>query len=235
MKRGESGSIPSSEFRKRAEKALRESPARATPASTEQENLPRLVNELQVHQIELEMQNEELSLARDEAAALLEKYRNLYDSAPAGYFTLDAGGVTRQANLAGASLLRLPRETLVGRRMALFLATESRLAFADFVASVMSGQRGLSCDVSLPREGGEAAQVQLSGEAVEAGSECRIVMTDVTERKRSEEELRDARWRLESIIEGTRVGTWEWNVQSGKTVFNEEWACLLYTSDAADE
>ena len=158
MKRGESGSTAStgsSEFRKRAEKALRESTARATPAGGTEENLPRLVNELRIHQIELEMQNEELSLARNEAAALLEDYRDLYDFAPVGYFTLDAEGAIRKANLTGASLLRVPRGSLAGKRLALFFATESRLAFADFVDGVMAGGRGLECNVSLPREGGK--------------------------------------------------------------------------------
>jgi two-component system cell cycle sensor histidine kinase/response regulator CckA len=57
-------------------------------------------------------------------------------------------------------------------------------------------------------------------------------LIDITDRKRAEEALRDANWRLESIIEGTHVGTWEWNVQTGETVFNEVWAQIIgYTLD----
>ncbi|MFH1147858.1 MAG: PAS domain S-box protein, partial [Pseudomonadota bacterium] len=56
--------------------------------------------------------------------------------------------------------------------------------------------------------------------------------TDITERKKAEEVLRDAHWRLESIIEGTHVGTWERNVQTGETVFSEVWAQIIgYTLD----
>jgi len=55
---------------------------------------------------------------------------------------------------------------------------------------------------------------------------------DITNRKQAEETLNDHRWRLESIIDGTRAGTWEWNVQTGQTVFNERWAQILgYTLD----
>jgi PAS domain S-box-containing protein len=57
-------------------------------------------------------------------------------------------------------------------------------------------------------------------------------VSDITERKQAEEALREERWRLQSIIEGTHVGTWEWNVQTGKTVFNETWAQITgYTLD----
>ena len=101
MKRGESGSTASSEFRKRAEKALRESPARAKPVSTAQEDLSRLVNELRIHQVELELQNEELKKSQNETATLLEDYRGLYDFAPVGYFTLDAGGLSGRPTSPG--------------------------------------------------------------------------------------------------------------------------------------
>jgi hypothetical protein len=67
----------------------------------------RLLHELQVHQIELEMQNAELQVARDWAEALLENYTDLYDFAPVGYFTLTAAGAILQANLTGATLVRL--------------------------------------------------------------------------------------------------------------------------------
>ena len=53
------------------------------------------------------------------------------------------------------------------------------------------------------------------------------VFTDITERKRADSALRDARWRLQSIIEGTNVGTWEWNVRTGEAVFNEVWAQIV--------
>ncbi len=71
--------------------------------------MQRLVQELQIHQIELEMQNEELKQARDEAEAERERYLDLYDFAPVGYFTLDRDGVIRQMNLTGARLLGLER------------------------------------------------------------------------------------------------------------------------------
>ena len=58
------------------------------------------------------------------------------------------------------------------------------------------------------------------------------ISSDITERKKAEEALRDAHWRLESIIEGTHVGTWERNVQTGETVFSEVWAQIIgYTLD----
>ena len=214
MKESEFGSPSPSELRQRAEKALREAPARTTPAGATEPDQPRLSHELAVHQIELEMQNEELKRANDQTATLLAEFCDLYDFAPVGYFTLDNGGVIRKANLAGAALLGAPRVTLAGRRLAPFLAPESYREFADFLASVMSGREGLACEVNLPRKGGGTARVHLDGKAFDAVPECRVTMVDVTEQARAKE-LRDAHWRLESIIEGTHIGTWEWNVQTG--------------------
>ena len=76
----------------------------------------KLIHELQVHQIELEMQNEELSLSRAEVEAVLERYANLYDFAPVGYFTLTRDGTISQSNLTGACLIGMERARLVNLR-----------------------------------------------------------------------------------------------------------------------
>jgi len=188
------------DLRKRAEERLRETLARGSPAGATEPDLRALVHELQVHQVELEMQNEELKQARDVAAALFEKYLDLYDFAPVAYFTLAASGEIRSANLAGASLLGVPRSELAGKRLAFFLAPESRTAFADFLSDVMFGLNGLTCNAILQREGGGTAYVQLGGEAFEAGPECRVSMVDVTERRRVEEELARHRDHLEDLV-----------------------------------
>ena len=96
----------------------------------------RLVQELQIHQIELEMQNEELKQARDEAEAERERYLDLYDFAPVGYFTLDPDGVIRQVNLTGARLLGLERSRLLNRRFCHFVSEADVAAFNAFLKRV---------------------------------------------------------------------------------------------------
>jgi PAS domain-containing protein len=90
--------------RQRAGQRLKRPPARAGEAPT-QEATARLLHELQVHQVELEMQHEQLTAARAEVAAGRARYADLYDFAPTAYLTLDREGAIRQTNLAGARLL----------------------------------------------------------------------------------------------------------------------------------
>src|SRR5512147_2408609 len=85
-----------------------------------------LVHELRVHQIELEMQNEELKRAKLETESALAKYSNLYDFAPLGLFTLDEHKIIREVNLAGAKLLGAKRSYILNRRFELFIVLEDR-------------------------------------------------------------------------------------------------------------
>jgi hypothetical protein len=113
MKKDRNTSAEVAELRRRAEARLRAAATKGATARTETDT-QRLVHELQVHQIELEMQNEELRQSRAEVEAGLECYTELYDFAPVGYVTLGRDGTIRQMNLAGAHLLGVERARLPG-------------------------------------------------------------------------------------------------------------------------
>jgi PAS domain-containing protein len=103
----------SKELRQKAEALAREKEDRKPedPAAFSPEEMRQAFHELEVHQIELEMQNEELVQTHAEVEALLSQYTDLYDFAPVGYFTLARDGAIHQVNLAGASLLGVERGT----------------------------------------------------------------------------------------------------------------------------
>ena len=139
----------------------------------------RLLHELEVHQIELEMQNAELSQARNDVEAALERYTDLYDVAPVGYFTLDRQGTIHSVNLTGSGLLGIERSRLNGRRFDNFVAETSRCAFSALLETVFGGLTKESCEVTLLNEG----LVQIEALVTTSGQECHLVLIDITERK----------------------------------------------------
>ncbi|WP_375417545.1 PAS domain S-box protein [uncultured Hymenobacter sp.] len=125
------------------------------------DELQRLVQELQIHQIELEMQNEELLLAQAEVQQARAQYVDLYDFAPVGYVTLSAAGLIEQLNLSAARLLGTSRQRLEGRRLALFVAPADRPAFHGFLTQAQAAEHSLSCELRLLREDGTLFFAQL--------------------------------------------------------------------------
>jgi CRP-like cAMP-binding protein len=148
-------------LRKRAEERLEKEKADRVAASSAALNADskadsdaawqqaRLVHELEVHQIELEMSNEALRQAYDEADALHRKYADIYDFAPIPYFTLDAQGVIVQFNLAGAILLDIQRSQTRPHRFAAFVKPESLPVFNDFLDEKLRGRCRRSCELVL--------------------------------------------------------------------------------------
>jgi PAS domain S-box-containing protein len=175
------------ELRRRAEERLRDQPPETGRAQTDADT-QRLVHELQVHQIELEMQNEELQQARDEMEAGLEKYSDLYDFAPVGYLTFDREGTIREANLASASLLGIERSRLVKQRFGLCVSAADRPAFDAFLTRVFESKAREFCEVTLLNEGRPPVQVRIEAAVAASGRECRAVLEDITEHKRAEED-----------------------------------------------
>jgi two-component system cell cycle sensor histidine kinase/response regulator CckA len=182
------------ELRRRAEARLSEKQkSHRTPGGAERtaHDTQRLVQELQIHQIELEMQNEQLEQARTETEAALELYTDLYEFAPSGYFTLDRDGTIRQANLTGSGLLGVDRSRLVNRNFQLFVAENSRPVFQAFAAKVFASHARETCEAVLLREGKPPFYARIEAVSSDSGQECRAVVVDITERKRSEEKIQE--------------------------------------------
>ncbi len=189
MKKDGIASADAAELRRRAEARLRAGRKKGASGRTE-EDMQRLVHELQVHQIELEMQNEELRRSRAEVEAWLERYTELYDFAPVGYLTLGRDGAIRQVNLAGASLLGVERGRLSGRRLGVFVAEPKRSGFNLFLEKVFARRAQAVCEVALLREGQGPLNVHLTGMASPDRQECRVLLADITERKQAEAQVK---------------------------------------------
>ncbi|MFZ0825871.1 MAG: ATP-binding protein, partial [Verrucomicrobiia bacterium] len=154
----------------------------------------RLLHELQVHHVELEMQNAELQESRDRMEVLLEKFTDLYDFAPVGYLSLDEAGRILEVNLTGAALLGLGRALLINRRLPAFIAPGNRQVFLKFLQQVFVSNGKKVCEARLQREDGTGFWADFHGTSAVSihGPQkwCRVVISDITALKRAEEAQR---------------------------------------------
>lgn len=156
----------------------------------------RLVHELRVHQIQLETQNEALEEARLEAEAGWEHYRQLYEFAPAGYFSLDAQGRILQVNLKGSRLLGVDRALLKERRFALFVRPEDREAFA----ALLVGSLACTCELSLVRESGPGPRVRLECAPGPEGEGLHLMAIDISNLHAAQTQVRELNEALERRV-----------------------------------
>lgn len=140
----------------------------------------RLLHELQVHQIELEMQNEELLKAYETVGTALRKYTMLYDLAPMGYFTLDQSGSICELNFTGADLLREKRFSLINSNFKLFVAEESRTVFNDFFMKVYEAHGKESCKVMLGYDNKPLCRVYMEGIVTDDDQKCLLSVIDIS-------------------------------------------------------
>ncbi|HEY0466492.1 MAG TPA: response regulator [Polyangiaceae bacterium] len=152
----------------------------------------RLLHELRVHQIELEMQNEELRVSRAEVEHGLQRYTDLYDFAPIGYLTLSAESAIRELNLPAARLLGRERSRLVGTQLRSFVVQGGRVAFDSWLANVFLHQDSQTCELVVLRDTLPPVTVEVEAKLSVDAQSARVVVSDITARKSLEEQLRQA-------------------------------------------
>jgi two-component system CheB/CheR fusion protein len=180
------------DLRRRAEERRQQQQAEQTAEVPEAE-VRRLLDELQVYQIELELQNEELRAARIEVEAGLARYTELFDFAPIGYVTLAPDETIRELNHAGARLLGNERRRLVGQRFADLLAMGQADVFNRLLGSAMDSEARETCEVELRRPGGARMKLRLSATVLAHSEPARrtilLAFEDITERIERERKL----------------------------------------------
>ncbi|MDO8310598.1 MAG: diguanylate cyclase [Sideroxyarcus sp.] len=152
-----------------------------------------LLHELQVHQIELEMQNENLRQSLLELEKSRDRYIDFYDFAPVGYLTLDAYGVISEINLTGASLLGVERNTLLSQCLTPYVTAEYDERWRKHFINMLTHDEKQVCELALQRKGGPRFFAQLDCLRLNKTGEpplLRIVLTDISERIKNEEKIR---------------------------------------------
>ena len=213
-------------IRQKAEKILiKNSSERYFPES--EADLLKLSHELQVHQIELELINEELTQAREQAEITAEKFSELY-YAPMGYFTLSKKNEIIDVNPTGAQMLGLNRQELINRYFSLFVSDESKSVFDRFINEVQRTKTIKTCDLILNVKNRPVVYVYMNGLIKANYSQCQLIAIDITERKKTEKELQrmlselnSTQTKLSIALESGNIGIWEWDLETGELILDE--------------
>jgi diguanylate cyclase (GGDEF)-like protein/PAS domain S-box-containing protein len=228
------------ELRRQAEERL----SRLAADSPESADIATVVHELRVHQIELEMQNEELRRAQLELEASREKYFDLFDLAPVGYLTLSDKSIVRDANLTATRLLGVERQQLVKKPFTAFIfAPDQDVCYRHQRKLEQTGEPQ-TCELRLQRAGGEA-----DGEAAPAHFWARlesrpqraadgnplsswVTFTDIDETVAAQEALRESERRFRRAFDESPVGAAVMTLEHRFQRVNPAWARMLgYTAD----
>ena len=166
----------------------------------------RLSYELEVHQIELEMQSEELRLAKAEIEDQLALFTDLYDFAPVGYFNLSGDSTIHLVNLAGAKLLGLERSKLMGRRLQLFIPETDRPAFNTFLERIFATRAQQAIEIRLVQNNQKPLNIRLEAAMSPDGKSCRLMVQDISHRKRAEESQQRSEERYRTVVNAMAEG-----------------------------
>jgi PAS domain S-box-containing protein len=196
------------ELRKRAEESVRERSVRS-PENIESMSpveIRRMLDELHVHQIELEMQNEELRRTQVELNTAQAQYFDFFDFAPVGYATVSEKGMILEANLTAANLLGVSRDVLIKQPISRFIFKEDQDIYYLHRKRLFETGEVQSCEVRMMKNHGTVFWAWMKTIVVQNAQGVpvsRVVLNDITKRKRAEEARDENRERMRAIVEGT--------------------------------
>ena len=196
-----------SHLRQQAEKQLKPTEPIFPLSETETK---KLLHELQVQQIELEMQNQELQLAISAAEDAI----NLYDFAPVGYYTLSRTGEIIRLNFDGAQKLGKDRSDLINSNFKFFISRDYLPVFNEFISQVFQSNVKEFCEVILSVDGNKPLYVQLNGIATKSGEQCLLTAIDITERQQSDNNLKESEEKYRFMFANNPQPMWIFDVET---------------------
>ena len=173
------------------------------PAVKETENVPKLVHLLQVHQIELEHQNQELRIVQEELEVSRNKFVNLFDFSPVPYFSLNPKGIINEVNLIASKMFGIDRGKLIGKQFNHYILLDVRDIFNNFINTIFSSPGKHICEVKLINTNKDIFFVRLEGleleNELEPERKCQLAVIDLTEYKNIETSLKETAEELKSL------------------------------------
>jgi PAS domain S-box-containing protein len=197
-------------LRRLAEKALEDNADHDDLSEKSPEDIASMVHELRVHQIELEMQNEELRRIQQELEQTKNQYSHLYDFAPVGYLTVSEKGFIEKANLTIASMLEVARGDLNGKPLTHFVYKKDQDIFYKHRARLLETQAPQVCELRLLADSGHEFHARMECMIIKTKNdhigEIRVAVSDVTAVKQAENELRESQQKFMSMVENIGIG-----------------------------
>ncbi|MBT3807611.1 MAG: PAS domain S-box protein [Desulfobacula sp.] len=216
--------IQEQELRKQAEKILQErlidnrDPSELTP-----EQIHSLLHELQVHQIELEMQNDELRRSQEELIKSKIIYIELYDLAPVGYFTINSKGLILKANLTLTGMLSIERRFLIGQSFSAHILFEDQDIFYFYLQNLSTLKKRQICELRLKKKDGKPLYVQLESNIIlsecEEPDQYHIIVIDITERMQAEDALKYSKLQFEAVLNNLDSSIYITDMESNEILF----------------
>nr|WP_314865078.1 ATP-binding protein [uncultured Flavobacterium sp.] len=185
-----------------------------------------LIHKLEINQIELEMQNEELLKAKQQADSAIEKYTELYDFSPSGYFTLSQDGNIIDANLTGSLMLGKERSNLINTKFRSFVSPETKMDFDLFFDKVFINKDRECCEISFQSER-VIYYGYITGIITEDEQFCHITVVDITGINLVEQALRNSEERHRDLMYNLDVGIVVHNIETSIVMSNPKASELL--------
>ena len=202
MGKGKNSGVNFSNLRNRAEAFINKTSSAVKKVPPQ--DVKNLVEELHIHQVELEMQNEELRRAQLELEAARDRFSDLYDFAPVGYFTMSNKGLIQEANLTGATMLGVERRNLINRPFSQFITEDTQDVFYLHRQKIIETKTGQSWELRLKKEDGTEFHARLECVVVEDDegniNSFRAAVSNIDERKQAEEALRESEEKFRSLV-----------------------------------
>lgn len=192
----------------------------------------KLIHEVEVHQIELELQQEEIIWAEqhalEEAAKIVaDEYIEMYDLTQSGYFSLSHEGVILALNHSGANMLGKERSQLIKSSFGFFVSEATRPIFNLFLDNVFTSRVKESCEITLLKENHLSMYVDLVGILSATGEHCLVAVSDITGVRHTEDTLALNNSRIDFAMRAVNMAWWEMDISTGNVTFGKRKAEML--------